>query len=87
VERHRADESASADEFIRTLIECEQVHIVTVAENYAAMRAKGEYTTAGIELVPWHKIAGNRRAELWRKMLRGRVANASAYAPTTGASS
>ena len=81
VERHRSQEISGAEEFISKLIECEQVHIVTVAENYAAMRAKGEYTMAGIELVPWDKIELKRRIELWRKMLRGSVANAAAYAP------
>ena len=86
VERHRSQDDASADEFIHKLIECEQVHIVTVAENYAAMRAKGDYASAGIELVPWKEVAADRRADLWRKMLRGRVANAAAYAPSSGAS-
>jgi hypothetical protein len=79
VERHR--EQPSLSEFIETLVACERVHIVTVAENYAAMRAKGDYALAGIELTPWLQLPESRRAELWRTMLRGRVANAATYAP------
>ena len=81
VERHRNQGCADAEEFIRTLIEYERVHIVTVKENYDAMRAQGDYQAAGIALVPWADIPPERCAELWRKMLRGRVANANAYAP------
>ncbi len=81
VERHRQLEQGNSEEFVRILIDYERVHIVTSRENYDAMRAKGDYALAGINLVPWDEIALNRRTELWRKMLRGRVANASEYAP------
>jgi hypothetical protein len=79
VTRHRTQ--VDEDEFVRMLIEYERVHIVTTKENYDAMRAKGDYGQAGIVLVPWAEIPLERRSELWRKMLRGRVANADAYAP------
>lgn len=79
VTRHR--EKPSLAEFIQTLIEYERVHIVTIAENYAAMRAKGDYALAGIQLISWSQLEQSRRAELWRTMLRGRVANAAVYAP------
>jgi hypothetical protein len=81
VERHRQQKQGDAEEFIRTLIDYERVHIVTVKENYDAMRALGDYEKAGITLVSWDEIPPERRAELWRKMLRGKVANANAYAP------
>lgn len=82
VERHRKQEHRNAEEFVRTLIDYEQVHIVTVKENYDAMRAQGDYEKAGITLVSWSEIpTDDRRDELWRKMLRGKVANANAYAP------
>lgn len=81
VERHRQQEYGNADEFVRTLIDYERVHIVTVTENYDAMRHQGDYEKAGIVLVPWDAIPRDRRAELWRKMLRGKVANANEYAP------
>lgn len=80
VDRHRAAESPNAEEFIRTVVDYERVHIVTAKENYDAMRARGDYLKAGIILVPWADIPSKRRLELWRKMLRGRVANAAAYA-------
>jgi hypothetical protein len=79
VTRHRTQ--IDVDEFVRILIEYERVHIVTTKENYDAMRARGDYDEAGIVLVPWATIPLERRTELWRKMLRGRVANADAYAP------
>ena len=81
----RHGEQASLSEFIETLVEHERVHIVTVAENYAAMRAKGDYALAGIQLIPWAELPTGRRTELWLTMLRGRVANAAAYAPNAEA--
>lgn len=68
-------------EFVQLVIECEQVHIVTRSENYAAMRAKGDYGVAGIALVDWSTISPERQATLWRTMLRGRVANARSFLP------
>ena len=83
VTRHRKQPSLS--EFIQTLVEYERVHIVTVGENYAAMRAKGDYALAGIQLLTWSELERSRQAELWRTMLRGKVSNASAYAPNAEA--
>ena len=68
-------------EFIRTVIACENVHIVTFAENYDAMKANGDYRRAGIKLISWRSIPEDRRATLWSTMLRGKVANASQFAP------
>lgn len=79
VERHRSEEIHDPAEFVSTVLEYEQVHIVTRDENYAAMRAKGDYAQAGIKLVPWEKIHKDRRQELWQKMLRGKVANAAQF--------
>ena len=81
VEQHRAEKLNDPDEFIRTLVEFEHVHIVTRAENYAAMRAKGNYRQAGIVLLPWKQLPEKRRTELWQQMLRGKVANADAFKP------
>jgi hypothetical protein len=75
VARHQRD-GRDPQEFVRTLLDFEAVHIVTIEENYAAMRAKGDYQTAGIKLVPWEDIRSDRRAELWKDMLQGKVANA-----------
>jgi len=76
---HRTEQLNDPDAFVTTLVEFEQVHIVTRAENYAAMRAKGNYRQAGIVLLPWEKLTESRRVELWQKMLRGKVANADAF--------
>ena len=71
----------NTDEFIRVVVECEQVHIVTVQENYAAMRADGNYQEAQISLVPWQSITTEMQNHLWKRMLRGRVANAGHFKP------
>lgn len=81
VERHRTEQLNDPDEFIQTVVEFEHVHIVTRTENYDAMKAKGSYSSAGIVLRPWEKIPEERRAELWQRMLRGKVANAKAFKP------
>lgn len=79
VEKHRSEQLSDPDAFIKILAEFEQVHIVTRAENYAAMRTQGNYAEAGIILLPWNKLPEKRRAQLWQKMLRGKVANADAF--------
>lgn len=81
VERHRQLKQGDAEEFVHILAEYERVHIVTSKENYDAMRAKGDYANAGINLVPWGEISHARRTELWKRMLCGKVANAREYAP------
>jgi hypothetical protein len=84
VQRHRAANIVDPSEFVELLIKYEQVHIVTRAENYAAMRAKGDYGRAGIVLIPWARLPVTRRRELWRTMLRGRVANAASFRQEEG---
>jgi hypothetical protein len=81
VEAHLKRKRPNPQEFIRVVLECENVHIVTFAENYAAMRNDGNYRRAGIKLVAWRSIPQHRRQTLWAKMLRGKVANASQFAP------
>jgi hypothetical protein len=81
VGRHRENKRPNPEEFVRVLVECESAHIVTLEENYTAMRAEGNYRKAGIELVSWRALPLKRQAMLWKKMLRGKVANAEAYAP------
>ncbi len=43
------------------------------------MRAKGDYHAASIELVAWENIGRHRRADLWKNMLSGKVANATQF--------
>lgn len=66
---------------MRLILESEKVNIVTRAENYAARCADGDYAQAGITLLPWESIPATKRAELWARMLRGKVANANQFAP------
>jgi hypothetical protein len=82
VERHLKLKKPNPNEFIRLVLECERVHIVTFDENYAAMRADGNYGKAGIELISWNSLPNAHRRALWTKMLRGNVANANRYEPT-----
>jgi hypothetical protein len=81
VERHLKEGSRDAQEFINTIKRCEQVHIVTQSENYAAMKAKGCYQDADIKLVDWSSLGYDTQLKLWKKMLRGKVANHSEYQP------
>lgn len=82
VARHLKRKRPDPREFIRVLTQCESVHIVTFRENYEAMKHDGDYRAANIHLVAWRNISRPRREELWRHVLRGRVANAADYAPT-----
>lgn len=81
VECHRLTGADDATEFIRTIVECEQVHLVSFHENYAAMVAGGDYAAAGINLVEWAEVPPELQRHLWAKILKGRVANAHAFAP------
>ena len=81
VDRHCKAGLKDCDEFIRTVADCEQVHIVTRSENYAARRARGDYRQAGIILIPWKDLPEPRRIELWRQKLYRKVANAGSFAP------
>lgn len=82
VARHLKSRDHNATEFIDTVLDCEQVHIVTKKENYLAMSAKGDYTLAGIELLDWLAVPLSRRQTLWKKVLRGRVSNAADFSDT-----
>lgn len=70
----------NAEAFIRLLRDLEQVRITTVAENYAAMKADGDYGIAGIELVSWDDIPVDVQQVLWKRVLNGKVMNYEAYA-------
>ncbi len=84
VERHLSLRKPDADEFVRLVIKCERVHIVTFRENYEARKADGDYKKAGIPLVAWNSLPASVRQRLWKRMLRGRVANAEKYAAKAG---
>lgn len=79
VAEHVKNNICNPEEFISTILDCEQVHIVTNPENYAARKADGDYTSAGIELLEWNSISKERRLLIWKKVLKGKVANAKQY--------
>jgi hypothetical protein len=81
VQAHCGLKHPDPEEFVQLIIECENVHIVTFRENYDAMSAKGDYRKAGIELKAWRDISTERREVLWKRVLRGKVVNASDFAP------
>jgi len=79
VEAHRQLDKPNPEEFIRLLLKWENVHIVTLSENYAAMRHDGDYRKAKIKLLSWRSIPKETRLILWARMLRGKVANAREF--------
>jgi hypothetical protein len=79
VSKHLEAGVRNSKEFVETLVQCERVHIVTFKENYLAMSAKDDYEIAGIELLGWDRIEPDRRGELWKAMLRGKVSNAQEF--------
>ncbi|MFJ2482335.1 hypothetical protein ACIOWE_18850 [Pseudomonas sp. NPDC087598] len=76
--RHMA-EGENCQEFIDAIYLMEKVHIVTKRENYNAMKAKGCYTTANIELLDWSELSLEVKGFLRKRMLRSRVANITEF--------
>ena len=70
-------------EFLSLVERCERVHITTDEENHKAKMAKGDYEAAGIHLLDWSTIDPAVQETLWAKKLKGKVNNASDYAPKT----
>jgi len=81
VKRHCRQKRKDPSQFIQLILDCENVHIVTFDENYAARKSAGDYSKAGISLRAWDSIAKAKREILWSKMLRGKVANAADFKP------
>jgi hypothetical protein len=81
VEAHLKRNRPAPGSFVSLVLDCENVHIVTFGENYAAMRNDGDYAKSGIKLVAWRNIPKKQRETLWQRMLRGKVANAADFAP------
>ena len=59
VDHHVKTGVRDAEEFVRVVHNCEQVHIVTLKENYEIMKKKGSYKNAGVVLVKWKDISKN----------------------------
>jgi hypothetical protein len=71
--------------FLVLIEQCEQVNITTDEENHRVQDAAGDYEAANIELVEWNTLSAQDRAFLWQTKLRGKVSNATDYAPQTEA--
>ncbi|MBF4557187.1 hypothetical protein H7698_13970 [Pseudomonas sp. p50] len=69
----------NCQEFIDAIYLMEKVHIVTKRENYDAMKAKGCYTTANIELLDWSELSPEAKGFLRKRMLSSRVANIAEF--------
>jgi len=78
VKRH-LKEGDDFKEFLKEIRRCEKVHIVTFEENNEAMKAKGDYMKAGIELMDWKDIPQKKRSYLWENKLRGKVSNSNEF--------
>ena len=78
VGRHMV-EGENCQEFIDSIYLMEKVHIVTKRENYDAMKAKGCYTAANIELLDWSELSPEVKGFLRKRMLSSRVANISDF--------
>lgn len=79
VKRHVESGIRDPEEFVKLVLDCEQVHLVTIDENYAAMKAKGDYTEAGIKLIPWRDVPEGRSEIVLKKVLRGKISNYSDF--------
>ena len=69
------------NEFVCVVIDYERVHIVTHQKNYEARKADGNYRKAGISLVAWKSLDTEMQLFLWKKVLKGKVANARDFEP------
>jgi hypothetical protein len=79
VAKHLKLELNDPKEFVRVVLDCEQVHLVTFKENYAALKNKSDYVLAGIDLIDWREISPEKQTFLWWRVLRGNVANADTF--------
>jgi hypothetical protein len=67
------------EEFVRTVIDCERVNLVTRVENARISKAKGDYAAAGVQLVRWETLTPEVQRRLRRWIRQGRVANAQHF--------
>lgn len=81
IERHIASAVHDPDDFVRTVLHLEEVHIVVPRENVVVRGTDGDYAAAGIVLTRWEDIGTERQTEIWQKVLKGKVANANAFRP------
>lgn len=81
IETHVEQQINDPTPFLALIEQCEQVNITTDEENHRVQEAAGDYNAANIQLVEWESLSTQDRAFLWQKKLRGKVSNASDYAP------
>ena len=81
IETHLEQPRLGAADFVRDVVDWEQVNIVTFQENYAVRKAEGDYAAANVRLMRWDDLDAERRLVLGKSRLRGRVANAAEFRP------
>jgi hypothetical protein len=81
IETHIEGEINDPTPFLVLIEQCEQVNITTDEENHRVQDAAGDYEAANIELVEWNTLSAQDRVFLWQTKLRGKVSNATEYAP------
>jgi hypothetical protein len=78
---HLESETRDPEGFIRLIEQCERVNITTNDENHQARKAGGDYRAAGIQLRSWSDIPDAARHILWKRCLKGKVANSGDFSP------
>ena len=80
IEQHVKKNIHNPYAFIELVADVERVNITSDTENHAARRAQGNYKEAGIYLKRWDTISPEVRLILWKRKLKGKVANANDFA-------
>lgn len=70
IKNHLVEDRSAPEEFVRTILEVERVHIVVQRENVDARLAKGDYAAAGMELLSWEALPSERRCSKARSQMR-----------------
>lgn len=81
IEYHLANNISAPSEFIKLVDVCERVNITTAEENQRVQRESGSYAAAEIQLTAWSTLSTQDQNFLWRTKLRGKVSNATDFAP------
>lgn len=81
LELHISERIADPSAFVALIEQCEQVHITTEQENHRIRESGGDYGLASVIMVEWRSIDAASRGKLYRRKLRGQVANSAEFAP------
>lgn len=85
IEDHLEKQINDPTQFLKLIEQGEQVNITTDDENHQVQKTRGDYEAAKIKLVEWNTLSVQQRELLWRTKLKGKVSNATNFAPHTEA--